>query len=108
MSNIEIGDRVQINFNKPIEPMAMPRDAQTGKILPWKFGGELMWVLVTGNPEENSWSGRLLNNALSLPLKRDTKVQFNTEEILVHKKGGKLARLLYQTFNWLAPGWDLG
>lgn len=106
---LKLGQRVKLLFTKTSGEVAKPRDAATGKKLPWGFGGEQMWVIITApkDPETGQYTGRLLSKPLAVDYTYDQTIFFREDEVLEARGPTLKARVMYTFFNWAAPGWSI-
>jgi hypothetical protein len=103
---IEPGDFVLYRFQSDI-PVAPPVDVSTGAPLPWKFGGEVMWVLVT-DVSRGLIYGRLASSPLAVPMQEDQRVTVPVNKIEGHRRGGLANRAFYKILRWASPAWAQG
>jgi len=102
---LKLGDRVKIKFTKTKGSAESPRNAETGESLPWEFGGENMWVTVTGRNDTN-YTGRLTSRPMVVDYKFNDKVKFYEEEVLVRRPPSLKAKLIYNFIDWFNPYWS--
>jgi hypothetical protein len=108
MHKLKLGDRVKINFTKTKGEVEGPRNAETGELLPWKFSGEMMWVVVTGpkNKETDSYTGRLINKPMAVDYKYNDKVKFFDHEVIERRPPSFKAKIIYNIIDWFNPHWS--
>lgn len=103
---LKLGDRVKIKFTKTQGKIENPRDVKTGKSLPWNFGGENMWVVITGRKARGHYTGRLVNKPMVVDYKYNDKVGFHESEVLEHRKAIFKAKVIYNFINLFVPSWS--
>lgn len=105
---LKLGQRVKLNFTKVSGPVEAPRDVATGQEMPWSFGGEMMWVIITGpkNSKTGKYTGRLLNKPMVVDYKCNQKVYFLESEVLEVRGPTLKAKLVYNFIDWCVPSWS--
>jgi len=79
------GDRAKLMFVGPTKSDATPKDAETGAPLPWKFGGEAMWVYIV-QAKGGRYAGVLLSSPMVIDGQRDDLLVFTPRQIIEFKK----------------------
>ena len=102
---LKLGDRVKIKFTKTKGEVEPVRNAETGEPLPWKFGGEDMWVTVTGQNDIN-YTGRLTSRPMVVDYKFNDKITFYEDQVLVRRSPSLKSKLVYNFIDWFNPHWS--
>lgn len=103
---LKLGDRIQLKFTRTKGVVEVPRDVRTGEELPWKFGGENMWVVVTGRNTPGYYTGRLINKPMAVDYNYNDKIHFPENKVLDHRTATFKAKVIYNFIDWFVPAWS--
>ena len=101
LAGLAPGDRVKLGF-RTSDPANPPVDLATEQPLPWLFGSEQMWVLIT---KRNccAFRGILLNQPMGINgLNNGDKIQFSASNVLVFRKTYGFNSFVHKLLAWLS------